>query len=124
MAHVVKAVLVMISCAAVVLPGRPVADLTRATHDDDGGQPQRRAPGRGLTVEVVLEQVNAAKGIITARACGYLITPKGSVGGAVFTDASGGHLATKVARFERLPVMPEARMESPSCGRATASSYD
>jgi hypothetical protein len=106
MVHVTLAVLIGTLCSGANAPWQPPIGQRPAT--GNGQQTPTTTSGPDLAVEVVLEQVDVAAGTVTATACDFVIPPKGSAGGAVFV----GHQREKATRFERLPVMSEAKLDS------------
>src|SRR5688572_24363558 len=83
-------------CCAAAHMVRPACADERGKKDETGKS--------GITFEAVLEAVDG--NTVTARAQQHVIPPSGSIGGTVYS----GHLpvGAKAARYERLPVMPEA----------------
>jgi hypothetical protein len=74
---------------------------------DQKNQPEANPPKRsGLSIDVVLESVDLEANLLTAKAYHYVIPPTEKAGGSVHI----GNIPAGVreARFERLPVMPEA----------------
>jgi hypothetical protein len=101
-------VLAMASCCGAVLVRRVASADEPATRGVPGHAGERR--GRAaLTFDVVVEEVDLAGNSITARSYCHVIPPSGSTGGALYC----GHLppGAKPSRYERLPVMPQARLK-------------
>src|SRR5262245_23418647 len=101
--------LALTSCGGVgLLPRWASADERPGRgKPSDSGRGGPRAGG--LRLDVVLEDVDLAGNTLTARASSHVIPPSGSAGGVVCF----GHLppGAKAARYERLPVMPEAGLK-------------
>jgi hypothetical protein len=100
-------VLALASCCGVAPVRRGASAGEPALRGGPGGAGER--PGGALTFDVVVEEVDLVGNTLTARSYPYVIPPSGSAGGAVYS----GHLppGAKPARYERLPVMPEAGLK-------------
>lgn len=86
--------------------GDPPAAKPKPNATTDGADERTK---NALAFDVVLEDVNLTNKTLTARTYSHLIPPSGSTGGSVYH----GHLppGVKPARYERIPVMPEAEMK-------------
>jgi hypothetical protein len=106
----VTAILTLTSCGGVALLHRWASADERAGAAAKGGPDQGGPKTGGLTLDVVLEDVDLAGNTLTARAYHHVIPPSGSAGGVVYS----GHLppGAKPARYERLPVMPKADLKN------------
>lgn len=95
---------------AVLFCCRTILALASAdTPDCQGLKSEVVSKIAALTFDVVVEDVDLLGNTITAKSCCHVIPPSGSTGGAVYS----GHLPpdAKPARYERLPVVPEARLK-------------
>ena len=99
---------VALCCGAVLArPGASAdAPVPRSVKGEAAGE---RPKSAALTFDVVVEDADLIGNTITARSYCHVIPPSGSAGGAVYS----GHLppGAKPARYERLPVMPEAGLK-------------
>jgi hypothetical protein len=74
-----------------------------------GASAPERPRGNALAFDVVVEEVDLAGRTLTARSYCHVIPPSGSTGGAVYSGLLPP--GAKPARFERLPVLPEAGLK-------------
>jgi RNA polymerase sigma factor (sigma-70 family) len=64
----------------------------------------------GISVDVVIEEVDRSANTVTARSTLYVRPPHGNVGGLVFSTGTTGSHDDKVTKYVRLPVMPQAKL--------------
>jgi hypothetical protein len=93
-------------CGASLIQPRASADKP-APQGVKGDTEQPRSAA--IAFDVTVEEVDLARNTLTATSYCHVIPPSGRAGGAVFF----GNLppGAKPARYERLPVMPEAGLK-------------
>jgi hypothetical protein len=99
---------------ALILGGAappPWGTVANESSPSKGAAPNR--PGdksAGLLLHVVLEEIDLVGKTLTARPFSHVIPPSGSTGGAVYNGCAPP--GAKAARYVRLPILPEARLQS------------
>lgn len=95
------------------------ACIARAVKSPANKAPAKPAQRECMRLDVMLDEVDYTANTITASATVHVVAPQETVGGQVATTGSTRSHQEQVAKYVRLPVMPEARLQQkhPAAGQ-------
>jgi hypothetical protein len=103
-------VVMLVGIVAVGL-ALPTRTLPAAKQTSPAEKAKAKEDKKGISLDVVIEEVDFSANTITARATIHVLPPHDHVGGQVSMTGTTGVRQDQATKYVRLPVMPEARLK-------------